>query len=441
MQSGPAVVILGGGLSGLAAALELADAGARRIVVLERGPAAGGLAGSFERGGHTFPLGYHHILQKDKTLLQVLERIGAAAAIRWRRVGMLFDVDGQLHDLGTPLGFARFPMPLHAKARFVALMLRAFATKDWTAWEGRPARELIDAWGGETVRETIFEPLCQLKFHLPSDEVSAAWLGARLSFREGSMPLGYIPGANWTQILCDGLARLVRERGVDLRLATAVETLDTDGGRVRAAVLRGGERIEGDVFISSVAPPAYLRMLPSDLTPGLADIRYTALVSAVCAAPRLPLPPFYWLNLSGRRSAACALFRLDALNPTIGGDRMCLNFVSHLPDSRHPVFAATDDDLMRDYLGEFERLFGRPLAPEWVHIARVPMYSPVFTRAFRNPPVRSASYGNVYFAGNYRTFPSVASTGTAMASGFDAARALMADVREGRLPSAVPEAA
>jgi protoporphyrinogen oxidase len=435
------VVILGGGLSGLAAALELAESGVRRIVVLERGPAAGGLAGSFEREGHSFPLGYHHILQKDKTLLQVLARIGAADAIRWRRVGMLFEANGRLHDLGTPLGFARFPMPLPAKARFVAMMLRAFTRTDWTAWEGRSARELIDAWGGRTVRETIFEPLCQLKFHLPCDEVSAAWLGARLSFREGSMPLGYIPGANWTQVLCEGLARLVRERGVDLRLSTAVEALETDGARVRAAVLRDGERIDGDIFISSVAPPAYLRMLPDDRTPTLADIRYTALVSAVCAAPRLPLPPFYWLNLSGRHSSACAMFRLDALNPTIGGDRMCINFVSHLPDARDPVFAAADDDLMRGYLGEFARLFGQPLAPDWVHIARVPMYSPVFTRAFRNPPARSGSFSNVYFAGNYRTFPSVASTGTAMASGFDAARTLMDDLRAGRLSTALPEAA
>jgi hypothetical protein len=45
------------------------------------------------------------------------------------------------------------------------------------------------------------------------------------------------------------------------------------------------------------------------------------------------------------------------------------------------------------------------------------MYSPVFDRGFRNPPITSASWENVYFAGNYRTFPSIVSTGTALGSG------------------------
>ena len=47
------------------------------------------------------------------------------------------------------------------------------------------------------------------------------------------------------------------------------------------------------------------------------------------------------------------------------------------------------------------------------------MYSPVFGRSFRNPPIRSASWENVYFAGNYRTFPSIVSTGTALGSGLE----------------------
>jgi hypothetical protein len=54
------------------------------------------------------------------------------------------------------------------------------------------------------------------------------------------------------------------------------------------------------------------------------------------------------------------------------------------------------------------------------------MYSPVFLRGYRNPPVRSESWPNVFFAGNYRTFPSIASTGTALQSGLDAAASALA---------------
>jgi len=55
------------------------------------------------------------------------------------------------------------------------------------------------------------------------------------------------------------------------------------------------------------------------------------------------------------------------------------------------------------------------------------MYSPVFGRGYRNPPLRSSSWSNLYFTGNYRTFPSVASTGTAMRSGLETADAMLRD--------------
>jgi hypothetical protein len=55
------------------------------------------------------------------------------------------------------------------------------------------------------------------------------------------------------------------------------------------------------------------------------------------------------------------------------------------------------------------------------------MYSPVFYRSYRNPPIHSESWRNLYFAGNYRTFPSIVSTGTALRSGLEAAEAVLKD--------------
>jgi hypothetical protein len=55
------------------------------------------------------------------------------------------------------------------------------------------------------------------------------------------------------------------------------------------------------------------------------------------------------------------------------------------------------------------------------------MYSPVFVRDYLNPAVRSATWQNLYFAGNFRTFPSIATTGTALGSGLQAAAALLSE--------------
>ena len=426
--SSPSAVVLGGGLSGIAAALTLAGAGVQ-VTVVERGAALGGLAGSLEQDGHFYPLGYHHILHRDRTLLYFLDRIGALPAVRWRRIRMRFERGGELYELGTPGGFLRFPMGMSDKLRFTRLMLTAFARKEWSAWQDRSAAELVDALAGPGVRQALFEDLTRLKFELPCSEVSGAWLGARLHFREGSAPLGYIPGANWTKVLCDGLARLLTDAGVRVLLQTRVGRLRAEEGRVTAAELSDGSHLAADVFVSTVPTEVYRGLLPGDETPVLSEIRYSALISVVCATRR-PVPPrAYWTNLVSPERTAGAIFLLSELNPTIGrpGDA-CVNFVTHLRGRDRPLFHESDEGLMARYRADFSAVFGGDLDPLWTRVTRVPMYSPVFYRQYRNPPVRSSTWSNVWFAGNYRTFPSIVSTGTALGSGVETGAALLAEL-------------
>ncbi len=421
------MVVLGGGLSGVATAYALARAGWRDVTVIERGGALGGLAGSFERDGHFYPLGYHHILHRDRTLLFFLNEIGALPEVRWRKIRMLFRVNDRLYNLGHPIDFLRFPMAPIDKLRFVRLMLKAFNKSDWSDWQDRNAVDLIDAWGGPGVRKSLFEPLTRLKFQLPCEQVSGAWLGARLHFREGSAPLGYIPGANWTRTLCEGVTRLIADRDVKIRVNAHVTRLHTRDDRLVEAELEGGERIGGDVFVSTIPTEVYGRFV-HDETPHLESIRYTALISVVCATRQRIEPDFYWMNMVTLDRAACGIFLLDSLNPTIGapGDRV-VNFVTHIQSREDSFFQQSDDELMAAYGEDFRAVFGFELKPFWTNVARVPMYSPIFYPGFRNPPPRSTTFKNVYFAGNYRTFPSIVSTGTALGSGLTAAQAILED--------------
>jgi protoporphyrinogen oxidase len=440
MRTPPSVVILGGGLSGVATAYALACEGITDITVIERGGTLGGLAGSFEREGHFYPLGYHHILHRDRVLLYFLDRIGALSDVRWRKIRMLFHLGGRAYDLGTPGGFLAFPMSLRDKAGFVRLMLKAFNKRDWSDWQDRSAADLIDTYAGAGTREALFERLTRLKFELPCDEVSGAWLGARLHFREGSAPLGYIPGANWTKVLCDGLTRLLAEAGVRVRLNASVNRLVTAGGRVQEAELSTGERIGGDVFVSTIPTEVYLRLLAGDRTAELERIRYSALISVICATRQAVDSSAYWINLASLDRTASGIFLLSTLNPSIGrpGDS-CVNFVTHLRGRDRPLFHAPDEELVARYRDDFRAVFGFELEPFWTNVARVPMYSPVFGRKFRNPPLRSASWDNMYFAGNYRTFPTIVSTGTALGSGLETARAMLSEL--GRRSALADEAA
>ncbi|MEQ1574425.1 MAG: FAD-dependent oxidoreductase [Vicinamibacterales bacterium] len=414
----PKTVILGGGLSGIAVAQVLAEAGWSPITIIERGVKLGGLAGSFQQGGKFYPLGYHHILHRDRTLLFFLDLIGALPAVRWKAIRMLFEADGALLDLSNPIDFLRFPMSPLDKLRFARLMIRAFTKRDWAEWHDRSAAELVDHWGGPGVRTAIFEPLTRLKFDLPCSDVSAAWMGARLHFREGSAPLGFIPESNWTTVLCDRLTELTSDAKVEILTDSSVQKIHTEGERICAVELADGRTIPGDLFVSTLPTEAYCRMLPTDGT--VSNIRYTALVSAICATPQRIDPDFYWLNLTSLDHSACAIFQLSSLNASIGAPgETCINFVTHLGSRDDAFFTRPDDALMEGYARDFETVVGCALEPSWVRIARVPMYSPIFHRGYRNPPVQSATFSNMYFAGNYRTFPSVASTGTALHSGLE----------------------
>src|SRR6185312_3704355 len=168
------------------------------------------------------------------------------------------------------------------------------------------------------------------------EQVSGAWLGARLHFREGSAPLGYIPHANWTKVLCDGVTSLVEKAGVSIHTRSRIRRLHTDGDRMVAAELESGERIGGDLFVSSIPTETYMQLVPSDQTPQLERVRYTALLSVICATRQTVHPNAYWTNLASLDRTAGAIFLLSSLNPTIGrpGDT-CVNFVTHLPGRHH----------------------------------------------------------------------------------------------------------
>ncbi|MGI9290622.1 MAG: FAD-dependent oxidoreductase, partial [Gammaproteobacteria bacterium] len=332
------------------------------------------------------------------------------------------------YDLGHPIDFLRFPMRFFDKLRFARLMLMAFGKKNWEDWHDKSAYDLVERYAGSNVREIIFEPLTQLKFNLSTSEVSGAWMGARLHFREGSTPFGYLPGTNWTKALCDGVVRLLEERKVTIRTNAQITGIEKTDDRIQSIQINNEEIIAGDVFVSTIPTNLYARMLPEDNTEHLKELRFTALISVICATDQQIDPDFYWMNLSSLDHTACGVFKLDSLNPEIGieGDS-CINFVTHLNSRDSDIFSLSDEDLVAAYKDDFKRIFGFELKARWFNIERIPEYSPILFTNFQNPAAKSGSFSNTYFAGNYRSFPSIVSTGSALASGVGTGELILQD--------------
>ena len=104
------MVVVGGGLAGLSAAVEAADGGAA-VTLLERRPRLGGATWSFERNGIWFDNGQHVFMRCCTAYRAFLERIGSAGGVR-----MQDRLDVPVMAPGGPVGSIRRtpgPAPLH----------------------------------------------------------------------------------------------------------------------------------------------------------------------------------------------------------------------------------------------------------------------------------------------------------------------------------------
>jgi hypothetical protein len=186
--------------------------------------------------------------------------------------------------------------------------------------------------------------------------------------------------------------------------------------------LRSGETIQTRCTLGALAPPLMSGLMPEP-DPNIDSIEYTGVISTVLATRKEVPIDRYWTNFLEPYRSFGGIFRLDLLNNTLGHPGMrVLNFCTHIKD-RGPgsMLRCEPAEIESRYMADFEDCFGIKLEPEWTHTSRIPFYSPVFVSGYTNPPVRSSRLQNLFFAGNHRTFPVLATTGSAMGSGWEAA--------------------
>ena len=120
------------------------------------------------------------------------------------------------------------------------------------------------------------------------------------------------------------------------------------------------------------------------------------------------------------------MFNLTRLNPTLGENgETVLNFFTNCSSLADLDSWGDDAEVISRYAKDYQTLFGEPLQPSWTQVNRIRYVSAKFVTGYRNPPVQSTAVAGLYFAGNYRTYPLVTSTGSAIYSGLQAADALL----------------
>lgn len=279
------VVILGGGIAGLAAGWAFQGAGADTII-LEAGPQVGGLASGFRDRGYTFDYFSHRLWTRDPEILSRTEEWIGAPLLSRRKVSRIL-IDGR---------FFNYPIDLRdllavRGARVGLAALAGYLKAAWDQAGTAPAdaredfRTVLTARYGRGLFDTFFGPYTSKLTGCPVNELSSALA------REAIPPAGLLRqlldrslgrAQEWDDLLYpeagfmaipEGMGRALRSAGAQILLSHRATRLVRQGNRitmVEAACGAARAIFPADLVVSTIPvgdllagldPPAEARLV------------------------------------------------------------------------------------------------------------------------------------------------------------------------------------
>jgi uncharacterized protein with NAD-binding domain and iron-sulfur cluster len=272
------VVIIGGGIAGLAAGASLKASGLK-VVLCEADDELGGRARSWrdEFTGDVVDIGPHIIHNYYCNMLGLLERLGTLEQVVWDRQ--------QLTTLAVPapaltMKLWHLPPPLHLLPAALAVAQVSLADKlsnlrvGWLAMSIRK-RDIaaLDAISGEQLvnrlgvtpafRNWGWASAAMTVLNVPLERASAGALMrfVRQAAGHNDIRLGFA-GAGLADLFVAPCVEAIRHGGGEIRLNAAVERIEVDSGAVQAVVLRDASRIVTRHCIVAVEPQSLPALLP-----------------------------------------------------------------------------------------------------------------------------------------------------------------------------------
>ncbi|MGD0541019.1 MAG: hydroxysqualene dehydroxylase HpnE [Tepidisphaeraceae bacterium] len=272
----PRVVVVGGGLAGMAAALALESAGAQ-VTLIEARKTLGGRAGSFEdpQTGERLDNCQHVLLGCCTNLIDFYRRTGVLHRIRWENTIHFVDSHGRPHQLW---GINGLPAPLHlaaaggmfgalsilerlALARAMLAMLRLDASAREKLADVSFGQWLADHAQPDGLIDKFYELILVSALNERCRNASAAY--AIQVFQEGM--LAHASAYRMGTPAC-ALGKLYETLPCrDVRLGARMNAIQFDGTRA-AGVELGGDSIKADAIILAVNYPALEKWIPPELS-------------------------------------------------------------------------------------------------------------------------------------------------------------------------------
>ena len=409
------VIVLGAGPAGLALAARLLRRGDLDVpvTVIERQPAVGGLAASFEFDGLYLDHGSHRLHPAtDPEILADLRRLlGPDLLVRPRH--------GRIRLLGR---YVRFPLsPLDLATRlppwFVAGVGRDAIAKRFRRGSPPPTTfaEALLAGLGPTICTSFYFPYARKLWGLDPTDIAAEQAHRRVSadsigkvirkalsvvpgLGAARPPIFYYPRRGYGQI-SEALAGEVRRLGGSILLSTQARRIVIDGGFVRRLILAtdragsGGaagaesQEIDATVVFSTIPVTALARLLapppPDPVTASVAKLTYRGMVLLYLILDVERFTPYdahYFPEQESVFSRVSEPKNYSMAAEPVGRTGLCVEVPCTVGDE---IWSASDEEIRRRVVGDLARV-GLPVdgLVRTSFARRLPNVYPVYDRAF-----------------------------------------------------------
>ncbi|KAF5410035.1 MAG: hypothetical protein C5S47_07905 [Candidatus Methanogasteraceae archaeon] len=414
-------IIIGGGLTGLAAAYRMLKDGVSDVTILERGSELGGMAASYHIGDYHIEKYYHHIFASDRELIGLIADLGLGGDLQWLKGTTGYHIDGKIYPMNTPLELLRSPLSIMDLIRLARVVFTIKGAKDSPALDNVTAKEWILDNAGNSLYEQFFEPLLRSKFGNSHDKVSAAWLFGRIRIRSNRSAsgekLGYLRGGFYH--LVEGLAESITGMGGEIVTDCEVSEVTIENGRMGGVVAEGHGYLESDAVISTVSPHAL-----SGVLPGVSDIPYQGTACALFGMDEPLMDELYWLNIKSDVPFGAVVEHTNFLPAADYGEHL-VYVTAYLQNNDDPRWNSSAQELVDLYLSGLETLFPnfRRSDVKWWRLARDIETAPVYLTGYaKNIPTYSTDINGLYLAGMFSAanYPERSMNGSILA-GFECA--------------------
>lgn len=452
------VAVIGAGIAGLAAAHRLALDG-HRCDVYERWPGLGGQVATLDLGGGLLiERYYHHLFTSDRRIAALYEEVGLRDGIEWFESSVAMFCDGASQPFTSPLDLLRFtPLSLRSRLRMGVAVLMLQRRHEVEPFESVTAHRWIVEAMGSQAWEKVWGPLLRGKFGDRAEQISMAWLWARLTVRrrvkgkEARQELLGYPRGSWQPLLERLRDRIQAAGGRVLIDRPAASVAARDGrfelrfgapGSFRRGLdprcfEPGGDAETYDAVLATVPNDVFRALIEPELerrvgTEYIGRLDAISYDTALCALLELDrqFSPFYWTNIADPELPFVGLVEQTNLIPAkrYGGRRFL--YIANYLAPGHPLLELSPDGLLDAYEPGMRKVNPR-FHQGWIRnrwVFREPAAQPIVTVGYgeRIPPLRTGVSGLV-LANTTQVYPEDRGTNYAVELGERAARELVED--------------